>query len=245
METQAVTGLVIKEKKVSEADRLCWILTDKVGVIKAFVPNALNINSKFLSATQLLSYSKLHIKQSKKDETYRISDAKPINVFWKLRQNIEALSLCGYMCELLLTLAPSDEEAGDFLSIALNSAFALSENLVDRRIVKAVFELKFCSLAGYMPDLFGCSVCGEENLNSAVFNVSEGVLLCGNCGNDGVKIGSGTLQAMRHIILSDGKKAFSFKLKDDSLNKLCEVCEKFVLSQTDRQFKTLQFYKEL
>lgn len=244
METQAVTGLVIREMKVSESDRLCWILTDSVGVIKVFVPNALKINSKFLSATQLLSYSKLYIKQGK-DDTYRISDAKPINVFFGVRNSIEALALCGYMCELLSTLAPAGESAADFLSVALNSAFILSENLMDRRIVKAVFELKFCSLSGYMPDLFGCAVCGEENPQGAVFSITDGVFYCDRCGGEGLHINSGVLKAMRHIIFSDRKKAFSFRLEENALNTLCKVCERFVLTQTDRNYKTLAFYKEL
>lgn len=243
MESQAATGLVIREQRVSESDRLVWVLTDTTGVIKAFVPNALKINSKFLSATQLLSCSKLYIKPGK-DDTYRITDAKPVNVFFGVRSDIKAMALCGYMCELLGVLAPSGEPAEDFLSVALNSLFILSEKLLDPRIVKAVFELKYCSFAGYMPDLSGCCVCASREPSDARFDPTEGVVTCGKCG-DGIHISAGVLAAMRHIVQSDRKKAFSFSLREPSLGKLCEVCEKFVEIQTDRRYRTLGFYKEL
>ena len=244
METRSVTGLVIREKRVSEADRLVWILTDEVGVIKAFVPNALKINSKFLSATQLLSYSKLYIKPTK-DETFRISDAKPINVFFGLRKDVRALALCGYMCELASTLAPKDEEAHEFLGVALNSAHLLSENIADFRLIKAVFELKFCCLAGYMPDISGCVICGETESDSFTFNCNDGIIYCGECDGGGRKISKSVLMAMRHIVESDRKRAFAFSLGDQSLDSLCAVCEEFVISQTERHYKTLDFYKEL
>lgn len=243
METQAALGLVIRERRVSESDRLITVLTDKAGVIKAFVPNALKINSKFLSATQLLSCSKMYIKPSK-DNTYRISDAKPVNVFFGLRQDISLMALAGYMCELIEVLAPSGEAAPEFLSVALNSLFALSEKMQDKRIVKAVFELKFCSYAGYMPDLTGCCECGNSDPENAVFNVGDGVLCCSEHGN-GMAVSKGVLSAMRHIIDSDAKRAFSFSLSERSLDMLCRVCEKFVLAQTDRRFKTLDFYKQI
>ena len=73
----------------------------------------------------------------------------------------------------------------------------------------------------------------------------DGVFYCDKCDGDGIHISAGVLKAMRHIIFSDRKKAFSFKLSEQSMNTLCKICERFVIAQTDRNFKTLAFYKEL
>ena len=147
-----------------------------------------------------------------------------------------------------MTLAPADEEASDFLSIALNSTFALSENLVDRRIVKAVFELKFCSMAGYMPDLFGCHMCGNQSPDR--FDISAGQLECQACRSNDSKgirmpVTASVLEAMRYICLCDPRKLFSFRLGTDALEKLANLSECYLCAQLERGFSTLDFYKSL
>ena len=48
---------------------------------------------------------------------------------------------------------------------------------------------------------------------------------------------------MRHISYSENEKLFSFTLGEESLNMLSDVTEKFLLAQTSKKFKTLDFYK--
>ena len=56
-------------------------------------------------------------------------------------------------------------------------------------------------------------------------------------------LSSGVLRAMRHICYSEDEKLFSFSLSEESLNALSDVTEHFLLTQTSKKFKTLDFYK--
>ena len=105
-------GIIIREQNIGEADRIVTVLTRELGVVRAFASGARRIKSKNLSSTGLLCYSRITLFRSK--DTYRINDAEPLELFFDLRRDIEKISLAQYFCELALTLAPAEEEAGDF-----------------------------------------------------------------------------------------------------------------------------------
>ena len=47
---------------------------------------------------------------------------------------------------------------------------------------------------------------------------------------------------MRHILYADLGKVFSFTLPDEAMKSLGSIVERFLLSQLDRSFQTLDFY---
>lgn len=49
---------------------------------------------------------------------------------------------------------------------------------------------------------------------------------------------------MRHIVYGDPKRLFSFRLEGAGLSCLSHVCERFLLMQLDRGFRTLDFYQQ-
>lgn len=50
---------------------------------------------------------------------------------------------------------------------------------------------------------------------------------------------------MRHIVYGDPKRLFSFALPPDSMEKFAGVAESFLLTQLERGFRTLDFYKSI
>ena len=113
--------------------------------------------------------------------------------------------------------------------------------------MKAVFELRAACIAGFMPDLSGCHVCGsQENL---LFDLSGGALLCDlhRMQTSGIRlpVSAGTVDAMRYIAYCDGKKLFSFAIGQENLSQLASVTEAYLTTQLERGFSTLDFYKSL
>ena len=74
-------GLVIKEMKIGESDRLVTLFTREYGIIRAFAAGAKNIKSKKGAATSLLTYSSFTILNKK--ESLRIYEAEAISSFFK------------------------------------------------------------------------------------------------------------------------------------------------------------------
>ena len=124
---------------------------------------------------------------------------------------------------------------------------ALSHLDMNEWKVKAVFELRAACLAGYMPDLFGCHNCGNQNPDR--FDISEGLLECHNCRTVGggirMPVTPTVLEAMRYICLCESKRILSFKIDPENLEKLCNLTEAYLTTQLERGFATLDFYKSL
>lgn len=236
-------GLIIREQQTGEDDRLVTILTRDYGILRAFVRGAKRIRSKSQSATQLFAYGKYSIYRGK--DAYSIDEAQPVEIFFDLRNDIASLSLAQYFCELAGELAPVEDDADEYLRLVLNALHMLSKNKRPHAQLKAIVELRMMTLSGYMPDLVACGDCGEFSDEGMFFSPVEGQIFCGECVTDHtcIALTNSVLSAMRHICYSENSKLFSFTLQEESLKFLSEVTENFLLTQTAKKFKTLDFYK--
>ncbi|MBP9987880.1 MAG: DNA repair protein RecO [Ruminococcus sp.] len=236
-------GLIIREQQTGEDDRLVTLLTRDYGVIRAFVRGAKRIRSKAQSSTQLFAYGNYSIYRGR--DAYSIDEAQPIEIFFDLRNDIEALALAQYFCELANELAPVEEQAEDYLRLVLNTLHMLSKNKRPMPQLKAIVELRMMCLSGYMPDLVICGDCQEDFESEMFFSPVEGKIFCKNCvkNHTCLSLPNGVLSAMRHICYSDDSKLFSFTLQEENMQYLSEITEQFLLSQTRKKYKTLDFYK--
>lgn len=238
-------GLIIKETNIGENDKLLVILTHEHGIIRAFADGVRRMKSKNSAATSLLCYSNFTLYQNK--DTYKVTDSSPIELFFDLRYNLEALSLAQYFCEMALKLTPEEFEATDILRLVLNSMFFLTKGTKPIALIKAVTELKMISLAGFMPDLTVCENCAEEN-NLPYFSLEEGNLICHDCAKPSKNVATlnaTLLAAMRHIVYSPFDKIYSFEIPDDDMKILSSITERYVSIQSEHHYKTLDFYLSL
>lgn len=238
-------GLVIREQHTGESDRIITVLTRDRGIIRAFANRARRLNNKNASATQLLSYSNFGIYRSR--DAYIIDQAEPLEVFFELRGDLEKLSLAQYFCELAMLLAPQEEGAEDFLRLVLNSLHILVKGSRSQALVKAVFEMRILSLAGYMPDLVCCEGCKVYEADVMYFLPCSGKIVCRDCfvagSQEALALGRGVLTALRHSIYAKSDRLFSFALPKAAQEVFGQAAERYLLCNVDKSLSTLDFYK--
>ncbi len=238
-------GLVIWEVKTGEADRVLTLLTPN-GVVSAYAKNSLRPKNKLTSSTAMLSYANFELFSGK--NMYTVDDAQTITRFVKLSADVEGYALAVYFCELLKLLAPVEDDAGDFLSLTLNSLYLLNEGKKPLLLIKAVFELRAMTYAGYLPDLVACSRCGASDSDAVRLDLTGGSWLCADCAKAlsvPVNCSRAVLHAMRHAVYSALNRAFSFELAPDAMKLLGAVSEQYVLAHIERSLSTLDFYNAL
>lgn len=239
-------GLVLRETEYQDADKLLTVLTKDRGKLTLRARGVRSRNSRLKSGCQLLAYSEFTVYEGR--NTQSVQEAVPIALFLPLREDIELLSLASYFAQAAEVLSQEDDPNPRLLSLCLNALYAMSEQKRPQALVKAAFELRAACLAGYEPMLDGCAVCGNPQPDR--FHVSGGGLQCAGCllpEDLGVRlpVHSGTLAAMRYIVSCDLKRLFSFRLGEDSLKELNDLTETYLLTQLERGFFTLDFYKSL
>ena len=153
---------------------------------------------------------------SERGEFTTLTEADPLEQFWSVRQDLEDLALASYFAEVTEATAQEGEAAPELLSLLLNSLYALDTLKKPRALVKAAFELKLLCLTGYAPMLEGCAVCGAQEPAGA-----------------------------RYIVGCSPKRLFSFALPEEDLRQLGQATEAFLMTQQERGFRTLDYYKRL
>lgn len=238
-------GLILKEQNIGEKDKLVTVLTRHNGLVRAFVRGAKSVKNRKNSSTGMFCFSKLSLYKTK--DTYIIDEAEPIELFFELRNDLEKLSLAQYFAELVITLVQEDEPAEEYLRLILNSLHFLAKDKMPNEQVKAITELRIMCIAGFMPNLVACDRCGEYETDTMYFDVEDGLLYCENCVPTDMifQLDIGLIKALRHIAFSDFEKIYSFKMEEYALPDLSYVTEKYLLSKLQRNFKTLEFYKEI
>ena len=240
-------GVVLKTTDVGEKDKILTLYTENHGVLSVYSSGSRVVKSKLLAASDLFCFAEFVI-YSKDEKQYSIREAQLINCFYNVRMDLSSMALGNYICEIARVTGTSDVPDPMFLRLVLNCLYALNKLDKPEALIKAVFELRAASLAGYTPDLMGCHICG--NPQAALFDLSRGQIECSTChtaGEQGIRmpITPGMLKAMRYILYCDSKKLFSFELGADAIEQLAQVTEGYLSTQLERSFSTLDFYKQL
>lgn len=237
-------GLVLREAKYKESDKILTILTETDGKISAKARGVQRTRSKIAAASQLLSFSDFTFFGSRGKWT--INEAESLEQFRALRGDIELLALGSYIAELLEAVANENVPEPEILQLGLNALYALSNRLCPPAQVKAAFELRLMSLAGYRPQLDECAGCGRREPESGRLFPEHGELFCPECrAVGGLRMDRSVIDAMRYILDADPRRVFAFRLPEAELRTLGGVTEAYALYELDRAFGSLDYYKKL
>lgn len=242
-------GIVLKERAFGEQDKFIDILTKDRGLLELSVKGARKINGKSSASTQLFAYSRFCIDQKK--DRFRLNSAEPIHIFYGLRSSLSAISLASYFTDILKYSTAELMDSGNVLRLFLNTLFYLEKGNRSEQLLKSIFELRLMSEIGFMPDILICCGCGCYEPEISYFSIKNGGFCCSECkdSNDTdssyFAMGLPVLTAVRHIVLADFDRLYNFRLSDKSAEILAAFSEKYILSHLGRNFKTLDFYKNL
>ena len=241
-----IQGLVLRVVNYNDNDALLTLLTADYGKLTVKARGLRRKNSPLVAPCQLLAYGEFTLFEYKGQ--YTINEAHSVALFTPLRKDLGKLSLATYFAQAADVLSQEDVPNSELLSLILNCLYALSEMNESEQKVKAVFELRSACIAGYTPDLSACCHCADPYPDR--FDITEGRLECTKCSvghHSGIRmpVTPGVLDAMRFICYCDGKRLFSFQTGNETYEELSHICEGYLLTQLERGFSALDFYKSL
>lgn len=241
--TQAI---VLREVNYKESDRILTLLTRDAGKLTVTARGGRKKGGGVSAASQLLCWSEMTLSEYR--GRWTLTEASTEMEFRGIREDLDKLALASYFAEVAETLTQEEIPAPEILALLLNCLYALDTLHRPLPLVKAVYELRMLCVTGYAPFLEGCAICGKKEPENARFHLREGVLHCRSCEvEEGISmpVSPACLAAMRHILFAESKRVLSFRLDEASLKQLGDVCEAFLLTQLERGFRTLDFYKQI
>jgi len=238
-------GLVLRVTDYNDRDSLLTLLTPENGKLTVKARGLRRKNSPLIAPCQLLAYGDFTLFEYR--GSYTVNEAASVELFQSLRRDLTKLSLGTYFAQVAELIAQEDIPNPEVLSLVLNCLHMLAMDVTEEK-VKAVFELRIACLAGFMPELSACHICGGKSPD--YFDLSAGMLQCSRCrslepGGIRLPITAGTLEAMRYISQCHPKRLFAFELGLENLSQLSQITEAYLTTQLERGFSALDFYKSL
>ncbi len=239
-------ALVLREVNYKESDKILTILAEDGGKMTVTARGCRKKNSPFAAACQLLVWSEFTLYEYQ--GRWAVREAETELLFRGVRQDLDKLSLASYFAEVTETVVGEGQPEPEILALLLNSLYVLEQKSLPLTQVKTVFEWKIMALAGYAPACGACGVCGNPDPEEPWISLREGVVCCDACRprlEDGtaLPLSRAALSALRHIVEGNPRRIFSFRTDDPSLRKLEQAGEAYLILQTEREFRTLDFWK--
>ena len=237
------TALVLREVNYKESDKLLTLLTGEEGKLTVSARGCRKKGSAIAAASQMLVYSEMTLYEFK--GRWAVKEAAIQRPFDGVRSDLDKLALASYFAEVAELLAEEGQREPELLSLILNCLHALDRLDLPLGQVKTAFEWKAMALAGYEPMAEGCALCGRPEPEDPCLLLSRGLVCCAGCRPAGAGATRAALAALGHIVGGDPKRLFSFRLDETSMARLCAASEAYLLTQLERGFRTLDFYKTL
>ena len=255
----SIDGLVIKEIETGENDKRITLLTAKKGKVTVSAKGAKSLKSKYMNVVELFTYGNYEITE--RNGYSWLGGGSVIEPFYKIRDNIDRLSLASYIVDVAGELSGEEYPADELLRLTLNTLFAISTDMRPREQIKATFELRAMAISGYSPSLDSCNICGSEKADFMYLDIMNGVLRCEECihklssrdatvAEDGtavviVPMSYGAVSLARYIIQADEQKILSVIADKKVLEELSRMTEAYLLHHLEKRFSSLDFYNSV
>lgn len=203
-----VTGMIIKTVPIGEYDRRLVVLTKECGKITVFAKGARRPNSKYVASTNLFCFGTFKMYEGK--SAYNLIDVEITNYFEVLRDDFEGAYLGMYFLEIADYYTRENNDEKEMLKLLYQSMRAISIPSLNRKLVKAIYELKAVMVNGEFPGI----PTNREYLDSTNYTVT-------------------------YIQNSTIEKLYTFTVTEDVLLELEEIADGIRKRSMDVAFKSL------
>lgn len=143
-------GIILKRKNVGEADRIITIFTNEYGKLRCIAKGIRKISSRRGPRLEVFTHVQVIIHRGKSMES--ITDVESVDMYEKMRQDLQRVSLGYYLCDLVDSLLPEKQEHRDvflLLSSAFNALQTADSTSLYRQI--KIFSLELLWVLGFLP----------------------------------------------------------------------------------------------
>jgi len=235
-------AIVIRRSDYGESNCMLSLFTERHGVIPAVIYGVKRGKNNTKAASgQFLCYGDYDLYEGR-GAAASVNHADIRDAFLPVSESIPKLALCSYMAEVVMTLLGENNPDERLFGIFLNCVYALAYRDDDIAKVKSVFEMKAMCAEGLSPVMSRCVKCGSEDIYA--FDAREGGMVCRGCmRGTSRRISTGAYRAISYLTVCPDKKMLSFSTDDESAKETEEMTEVYLLEQTDRGYRSLDYFK--
>ncbi len=212
-----VQGIVLDTSSIKEYDKRLVILTSKLGRITVFANGARRKNSALTAASQKFVMGEFTVRPSGQN-AYSLVSASIKDTFLELSYDLEKMAYASYACELAGYFTREGMSARDELNLLYVTFKAILNEAPSISLIKSAFEIKLLDIEG---------LASLEAFTGGKF------------------ISPDTANIINYILSREISELYSFDVGDKIRLELEKITDKYVKTQCDRHFKSLDILKPL
>lgn len=174
-----VEGIVIRATDYGEGNSILNVLTKQMGKIAMMARGAKKVRSRFSSLAQPFTHAEFVIFRSSSRAMGTINSGELIQSHQRLREDLFLSAYAAYMAELTNRLLQDGEHVPGLFEQLL-AAFQAMEEGKDAAVITHVYEMNMLAIAGFMPQLQLCVLCGTSDELTAL-SAEHGGTVCRTC----------------------------------------------------------------
>ena len=227
MGTIKMSGIIISENNLGDYDKMLTMLTPGLGKISCVAKGARRQRSALLAGTQFLCFGEYMMYKG--SNTYTINSCETIEVFYKLRTDLDKLNYAVEMTKIIRDVTEENQNCFKILQLFLNTLYTLAETDKNPDLIISIFKLKLLCFLGFTPRIEECINCKQKD-GLKNFSLRDNGFKCETCAKQdkgALQMSESTANSIKYIVMAPAKKLYSFNLKDESLNELKLITKLF------------------
>ena len=251
-------GVILKQTKLGEFDKIVTIYTPEFGKLQAVAKGACRPKSKLGGNVEPLTHSLVLLARGRNLDI--VTQSQTINGFLALKSDLWRMACGLYVLELIDSFTIEGAENRLLFELLLDSLHQLSEPDSNETALR-YFELHLLHYLGYRPQLRRCVIC-DSPLKPVVnfFSPSKGGLICPACNSEenshyeridtmaakpSFPLSVEALKVLRLWQSCDYATSRRVKVKPELSRELEQALCEYVTYIVQRELKSLTWLKEL
>lgn len=239
------TALVLAAYPLGEADLRLRIFSGGRGLQTVVAKSAKKPKSSLRGLCQPPSLVNIELAASRGGMDI-LKQGELLEGYLQIKADFDKTAAAAYLSELILAAQNDNEPSEGVLELA-QAVLALLEYANRPSFAVRVFEARYLTLLGLLPELGGCVGCGAKQEEKTVYlSVSEGGLLCAACraqnpDQQGFNLSLGSVKTLLRLLVLPFDKLTTVGLSAAADNELGEVLGEYLQYHLGCRLKSRRF----
>lgn len=226
-------GIVLLSAPCGEYDRRLVVLTAQRGRITVFARGARRPGNSFSACTQSFTFAVFTLYEGR--EAYTLKSADQTRFFEELRDDPVRACYGIYFCEMASNCAREGMDEEELMKLLYLALSALAKNVIDARLVRAVFELRCIAEFGEAPLTSGT---WYSRTGSGLTESPYGVAGAPYTSESSFEVSRDTVSMTSYIITAPLMDIFTFSVPEVTILELLRMSSDWSEYRLGRKLKS-------
>ncbi|HEX3030679.1 MAG TPA: DNA repair protein RecO [Bacillota bacterium] len=238
-------ALVLRSRKLNEADNLITLFSREHGKIKTAAKGVRKTKSHKRSGVQPFTHGVFLLYQGRTLD--HITQCESKSTFPGLLADLDLFAYASYLAELVDGFTVEHQPQEELFVLFLTVLHLLEHS--DPELLSRAFEIRLANLVGYQPQLSACVNCGRAMPFQPIrFSASMGGVLCPACaGQDefASRCSPGTIGALQQLQRMELTRLSILRLSPEIREELSKMLRVFLGYRLEKKIKAWDFLQAL